>query len=278
MIRLLRYDLVCGFAANIKKIVMFVIVMILYNVIAYHEIMAFCKGTGIKPGMLDYFCYVLGGPKYIPENMLDIYEIPVMWLMVQIMIAYIIGYYAITDLHRYGQHILLRSESRIKWWISKIIWNVITVLSMYAIVFLMTFITGYISGAECKGKLTEEICVGVCKLSSVTQNEKLLYIELFIMPVIISVSISILQMTVALITYPIIGFVVSQSITFLSTIYTTKILLSNYAMLSHSRYTCFSNIVYSDGLIYGFIVMIISIFVGSIYFNHVDILPKNKDI
>lgn len=278
MLRLISYDMKCGFNSNIKKIIFFVVLIITYNFIGQHEISEFSSNYGIKPDILDYYCYVLGGPKFIPENMLKIYQIPVMWLMIQIMIAYVVGYYAITDLHRYGQHVLLRSSSRLKWLGSKIIWNMFTVILMYLIVFGITFLNGYISGAEFKWKLTEEICVGVCNLNFIPDSRNVVYIFLFVMPLIISLAISVLQMVIALITSPIIGFVVSQSITFLGTIYTTKAIISNYAMLSHSKYTCYSDIEYFEGIVIGFMVIVISILVGGVYFNHCDILPKNKDV
>lgn len=254
------------------------ILAIIYNIIGYHEINTFASNCKINPDIMDYYCYVLGGPRFIPKGMLEIYQIPVMWLMIQIIIAYIVGYYAVTDLNKYGQQVLLRSTSRLKWWVSKIIWNMITVMLMYAIIFAITFITGYLSGAERKWKLTNDISVGVCNLNFVPQKRNMVFIFLFLMPVIISLALSIFQMVIALVTSPIIGFIASQSITFLGTIYTTKVIISNYAMLSHSRYTCYSEIEFLDGIIIGLGLLVISVIVGSIYFSYCDILPKSKEV
>ena len=86
MLRLISYDMKCGFNSNIKKIIFFIVLIITYNFIGHNEISEFSSIYDIKPDILDYYCYILGGPKCIPENMLKLYRIPVMWLMIQIMI------------------------------------------------------------------------------------------------------------------------------------------------------------------------------------------------
>lgn len=111
MRRLMNYDLKLGISSNIKKLLLFVVLVTAYNIVGSHSIAGYAELNNLKPDVLDYFCYVLGGPRFIPEGMIEMYQIPVMWLMLQIMIAYTIGYYAVTDLHRYGQQVLLRSTS-----------------------------------------------------------------------------------------------------------------------------------------------------------------------
>lgn len=278
MVKLIKYDLRCGIAYNYKKILMFVLFIIVYNFIGGNAIIEYSRLNNIKPDVLDFFCYILGGPKFIPEGMLEIYEVPVMWLMIQIFIAYIVGYYAVTDLHKYGQHVLLRSVSRKKWWLSKIVWNAVTVIFMYAIVLCVTVVNAHISGAGFQWKLTDEIAIQLCSFYFVPKSTNVVLVFIFIMPVIVSLAISSIQMVIALISSPIIGFVVSQSITFLSTIYSTKWLISNYAMLSHSRYTCLSDIGYKEGIIVCFVVYLISVILGSIYFSYCNILPKSREI
>ncbi len=278
MRRLMNYDLKLGISSNIKKLLLFVVLVTAYNIVGSHSIAGYAELNNLKPDVLDYFCYVLGGPRFIPEGMIEMYQIPVMWLMLQIMIAYTIGYYAVTDLHRYGQQVLLRSTSRTKWWLSKVIWNLITVLIMYSIVFGITLLSAYVSGASFEWKLTDDIAMEVCNINMIPEDVSIILIFIFVMPVIVSVTLSIMQMVIALITSPIIGFIVTQSIAFLATIYTNKIFISNYAMLSHSKYTCFSNIDYHHGLIICGVLMIVSVTAGSIYFMHCNILPKSRAV
>ena len=273
--KLIIYDIKMGFKNNIIKLIGMVIVCL---IIVFIGRSAISKNYGGQATVLDYICFMVGGPKYIPENMLSMYVIPVLWLLIQVMIAYIVGYYAVTDLNTYGQQILIRSNSRTKWWISKCIWNISTVIFLYIIIYGITFIVAVISGAKMKMTLTQEIVTSVCNIDMLAGTDKEYIIILLCMPILISGSISIVQMVIALITSPIIGFIISQSIVFFSTIYSRKFLISNYAMLSHNKITCMSTISYKEGIGIGVMVLIVGIIGGGYYFYRCNILPKAQDI
>lgn len=278
MIKIIRYDLKAGFRTVYNKILMYIGVIVLINVIGSHSINQFAETGGLTPDVLDYICFVVGGPRYIPKGMIDMYQIPVLWLIIQVMIAYTVGYYAITDLNSYGQQVLLRSVSRRKWWISKIIWNMLTVIFMYVLLFLITIGTAFVSGAKWEWILTEPIAQNVCNITMLSGTNREIVMILMIMPVLVTAVLSLLQVTVALIVSPIIGFIVSQSIVFLATIYDLKWLISNYAMLSHNKLTCMSEIDCKEGILLCFIFYIIALMAGTGYFTHCNILPKNREV
>ncbi len=143
-----------------------------------------------------------GGPKHIPDKMYELYIIPVLWLLPQVLVAYIIGYYAMTDLDQYGSQILIRSGSRIKWWVSKCIWNGCTVICLYLITYAVTFVTAVMNGADIKWNLTPEVVMGACNITALNGTGRLYRLVLLVMPVITSVSLSIFQMMLALIFSP----------------------------------------------------------------------------
>lgn len=278
MVKLIKYDLKAGLMNVYNKFFVYIGLIVLINVVGSNSIHNISKTKNIKPDIMDYICFVVGGPKHIPKGMLEIYVIPVLWIIIQVMIAYIVGYYAITDLNRYGQQILLRSVSRVKWWVSKIIWNVLMVFMMYAFLYFATFTTACLSGVKCEWILTEDIVREACNIDMLNGNQREILVILMVMPVLVSMTLSVFQMTIALIFSPIIGFISSQSIVFLSTIYEFKWLISNYAMLSHNRITCSSNIDYKEGLIICLVVFVISLVVGMVYFSNCNILPKNQEV
>lgn len=279
MIKLLKYDFKIGFSSILYKLLVFIGLVILINIIGNQSILSVAELEEVKPDVLDYLCFIVGGPKHIPEGMLDLYVIPVLWLIIQVMIAYNIGYYAVTDLHKYGQQVLLRSDTRARWWISKVIWNAVTVLFMYGVLYGATLLTAYLSGAKWEWVLTESIAYRLCNISqdiSAYPNEVRLI--LLVMPVVVTLTLSVAQMTLALIFSPIIGFIGSQSIVFLATIYEFRWLISNYAMLTHNKIACGSNIVYKEGIIICVGVYVVSLMVGMLYFSNCNILPKNQEI
>jgi hypothetical protein len=192
------------------------------------------------------------------------------------LIAYIIGYYAMTDLDTYGKQILIRSGSRKKWWTSKCIWNGFNVIIMYFIIYAIAILSAIINNAKISNKLTYEIVSEACDIDMINGGINTNLIILFLMPVIMSLAMSMLQMTIALIFSPIIGFIVSQSIVFLSTIYEKKWLFTNYGMLSHNYVTCGSAIVYKEGIVICAGIYMVSAIVGFVYFSRSNILPKHN--
>ena len=276
--KLVLYDIRAGFRSNLVKLTAFTVLCVFICIMGVRAISGVAETQNLKPTIMDYICYMVGGPKHIPPAMLDIYVIPVLWLSLQVMIAYVAGYYAVTDLHTYGQQILIRSNSRLKWWLSKCIWNIVTVVFMYGIIYVTSFATAFFAGAEFKNRLTPEIGMSVCNINMVGGNTKEIAIILFLMPVFTSIALSMAQMTSALITSPIIGFIASQSIVFLSTIYEYKFLISNYAMLSHNKITCMSQIEYREGIVINLLVFGFAIVTGLLYFKRCNILPKNQEI
>ena len=275
--KLIIYDLKNGTRNNLAQIGIFMLIIIIINLLGARQITDFEHRCHLNATVLDYICFVAGGPKHIPDNMLSMYVIPVLWLLPQVMIAYIIGYYAMTDLDRYGLQVLIRSDSRIRWWISKCIWNSITVIGLYILLYGITILVACFNGAEKTFRLTPEIVMSLCNISNVNGSVIVHRWILLLMPILVSVSLSVFQMLFALIFSPIIGFIVSQSIVFLATIFEYKILFVNYGMLSHYRLTCGSPIILRDGLLICPLLYIGSVIAGTLFFNHYDILPKQGD-
>lgn len=80
----------------------------------------------------DCFAYIFRGmQEYIP-NQHQPFEVPVLFLLINILLAVLIGGYAAGELHGTGLNKLVRCQRRSDWWICKCIWNVISVLGYYA--------------------------------------------------------------------------------------------------------------------------------------------------
>ena len=275
-IKLIKYDIKMGSISNAVKIAIFEILCIGICLIG-RNVMSEYEGQNVGVSIGDYVCFVLGGPKHIINGDLTTYTIPVLWLIIQVMIAYISGYYTVRDLHTYGQQILDSVRTRSKWWISKCIWNVVMVISMYLMIYATIVLVALLSGAKTSMQLTTEIVMSACNINMRNGTFFEEMIILLVMPMVASIALSMLQTTVALMTSPIIGFIFSQSIVFLSTIFEYKFLISNYGMLSHNKVSCGSNIVYSEGVIICLAVFVISYMIGYLYFSRCNILSKGQE-
>lgn len=273
---IIRYDLITGFRNNFSKIIVFFVMITLINIIACTNIGDIESTYGIKATVTDYFCVIIGGPKYIFEGTLETYQIPVLWLLPQIMISYIVGYYAMTDIDKEGVQMLVRANTRRKWWISKCIWNGTMIIFLYLVMYGVTFVNALANEAEMKYDFTQEVINNLCEIYSVTGSKTEVILTLIFMPLLVSITLNMMQMTIALIFSPIVGFICSQSIVFLSTIITNKWLISNYGMLSHSKLTCMSDIVLKEGIIRCVVLYAIAVFVGNAYFRRYDVVVRGE--
>lgn len=184
----------------------------------------------------------------------------------------------VKDLHSYGQQILIRSNSRNKWWVSKCVWNIVTITSMYVILYGIIAIVAFLGGAKMTMRLTPDVVMQLCNINMLSGTHSEEMIILLLMPLIVSITISMMQITIAIIVSPIVGFVVSQSIVFLSTIFEYKWLISNYAMLSHNKISCGSKIVYRQGILICIGIYICSWIIGLMYFRRCNIFSKNQEM
>lgn len=274
---IIRYDIISGFRNNLGKIVVFFIMIVGISMINTGNIKEVESLYNINATIVDYFLVFMSGPKYISEGALDMYQIPVLWLLPQIMISYIAGYYAMTNIDKEGLQALVRANTRRKWWISKCIWNGTMVTFLYFLMYGVIIVNASINGADMRCAYNMEILNELCDIFYINGTNTEILLMLLFMPLLVSLTINILQMTIALIFSPIIGFIFSQSIVFLSTIITNKWLISNLGMLSHSKIVGVSDITIKTGIMICIGVYVLFVIVGYEYFKRYDVVVREVD-
>lgn len=274
---IIRYDIISGFRNNLGKIVVFFIMIVGISMINTGNIKEVESLYNINATIVDYFLVFMSGPKYISEGALDMYQIPVLWLLPQIMISYIAGYYAMTNIDKEGLQALVRANTRRKWWISKCIWNGTMVTFLYFLMYGVIIVNASINGADMRCAYNMEILNELCDIFYINGTNTEILLMLLFMPLLVSLTINILQMTIALIFSPIIGFIFSQSIVFLSTIITNKWLISNLGMLSRSKIVGVSDITIKTGIIICIGVYVLFVVVGYEYFKRYDVVVREVD-
>ena len=96
----------------------------------------------------DCFAYIFRGmQEYIP-NQHQPFEVPVLFLLINILLAVLIGGYAAGELHGTGLNKLVRCQRRSDWWICKCIWNVISVLGYYAALIVGAVTAAFIASVK----------------------------------------------------------------------------------------------------------------------------------
>lgn len=226
-----------------------------------------------RPGFFDYLIFMFKGMNvYIPSPNKP-FNIPVLWLLFNICLAFIVANYPFKDLDSFGLQILLRSRSRGYWWLSKCIWNILTVVLCYLIALFVILIF-----TACTGVFSHnpDVQIGLqvsqVAVSELTQND--LVLTAFVLPLITSISLSLLQMVISLISHkPALGFIAIVCLLTISAYYCSAFLSGNYLMILRSDLIIHNMGVSSqNGIIMATSISILSIVSGFAVFSKYDIL------
>lgn len=209
---------------------------------------------------------------YIPSPGTS-FEIPVVWLLINLYLAYIIGNYPIKDIHGYGQQILLRSRKRGQWWVGKCVWNILSVVVYYGLGWLTLAAATLLTGGRLSLQVTPELLGPILQIQQAPTARLILSAAL--LPVAYSVSLSCLQMMVMMMLKPIGGYVAATCVTAASAYFYTPFLIGNGSMLLRSDLVMENGISLTVSLVSCLAVGLFSLLTGYFYFRRSDILDKS---
>lgn len=226
----------------------------------------------------DIILYLFKGIKPFKLNANIKFELPVSYVLFNILLAFIIGDYPLKDLFGVGKNILIRCRNRSIWWFSKCIWCVAAVLLFYGIIYLMAFFITMLCG-EISFVPTEIICkkkIGIDLL----QGEKEVFVrELIIsavvLPVVTSMALSVLQLFLSILFSPVIGYIFVVAILVGSAFYNNQICIGNYFMVIRSDIIIEGGYNAIIGIILNLCIILFSMAVGYIIFRRKDIIKPN---
>jgi len=272
--KLLKYDISWGILDKWKKylvmlILSFIITLIFIKNCQTHYLN---KTIDAMPGFLDYLMNLFHGmKKYIPDGKTQ-FNIPVEWMAFHLLIAFSIGSYIMDDLEKCGINIIIRVRSRNKWIISKIIWNVLAVLSFYIIVYIGAMILALIKTGRLQLTLTQSVCSNILQFNNIDVGQAKCLFAIIILPILSSLAISQMQMFLSLIVKPIISFLIVASILILSAYSMTPYLIANLSMVQRSEVFMKDGIGILTAILVNIIIFTISIAGSIIYFNKKNII------
>ena len=157
-------------------------------------------------------------------------------------------------------------------------WCVITVIGFYAAVYLSAVLICMITGGSLTTALTPEIVQTVCGIpaavNDVPVDLQVLRHTVCWLPLVTSVGMALFQMMLALVISPVIAYIVNVALLTASAYYTVPFLQGNSFMML--RNACCVDGGVNTGLSIGIsvAVAVISIIIGKIYFDRMDILKK----
>ena len=272
-LRLLHNDLKYGTKSNwIKFAIAFLFTvtccMFLYKSVAIKIVSQKVKEL---PGLFDYIVYVLGGMKEYIQAKDKTFDVPFIWATFQLLVGFAVLTYPIRDLEGRGMAILVNSENRRNWWISKCIWTVIQVLCIYAIIWAGIIVSFIVIG-NYSFTLNQDICAEMIGISLKSTSGLILFA--IVLPVISSIMFALAQMSLSLIIGPMFSLTLVFAYQVISSYVMSAFLLGNYSMILRCDRFVKSGVNANIGIIAELCISAIFVIVGSIYFQKYDVLEK----
>ncbi len=270
-IKFFRYDLRCGILKSYYK---YIILLILVT-------LAFLEFRGAVTSFENYnfsfgdsLLFIYGGVKETQVGA-DTFLIPHLWLLNHLLILYFTLNFMRRDLEHFGQQTIYRSGSRYLWWCSKCLWQVVSVACFYlfsgAFLLVLTAVTS--------GNLSTQISDFMPFIMNIGEKAKEvldlnLQLEIMLMPMLMSIAVGLLQMTLCLFIKPIFSFIVSVVALISSAYYLNPFFVGNYAMAIRSEKLVSNGVDATVGVVFLVIIAVFSLLVGLLRFRKYDILAK----
>ena len=275
----LKYDFYNGIVFEWKKYGIFFcyIFFLCARFIAMHHRLTEWMDLEKNLSFGDFMTYILKGMRFYEPMQTDIYIPDFEWILIYVYIAFVVNSYPIKDLYGYGQMVLIRSQKRSFWWKSKCIWNVFNIGIFYMIIILNSLIFALISGANrIMPQQSIQMYYNQMDVSKLTNGQFIF--EVVVVPLMLTVALSLLQMVVSIVIHPVIGFVLSVSIYILSVYSSESWLMGNYLMLMRNRvFNSTSSINSYKGIICSIFLILVSLLTGYLRFRKLDIWTDNNE-
>lgn len=270
----LKEDLKRAFShAKYRYLIILLMIVALILIPAGISNMIYEKTTEFgKIGFFDYIFYMLSGVEPVIIEEIDELDIPIAWLAVQFFCSFLIFDYVYYDLKDVGRTVLIKSKSRFKWWLSKCICTCTMVISVYGILFLSSYIVTLCSGGDSK-ILHMELLRSICKLKGNYETPSVdMMIYLLVIPMVVSVSVSLFQMLVSQCVKPVLSMVVMLSVNILSIYSNSWLLWGNWSMVLRSDLCVADGLSGSTALLMACFIGIIGCIAGGIIFSRKDVI------
>lgn len=231
----------------------------------------------------DALVYCFRGMKEIKlsqDMVRNVFEIPVGYLLIGIMIALIIGGHVVKDIRGYGKNKIIRYQSRLIWWIKACAWNVLSVvkyyLSLHAGILSVCMIHYDLmdfSGKYSLFTIHESTAKAICSAyAEESIDTGMLLLMIIVLPFMTIMAVSLLQMMLEFILMPAVSFMLIIALYISSAFYMRWYMIGNYLMVYRMQPINANGITLGTGIAVAVTVAVISVFCGYLRFKDYDII------
>jgi len=226
------------------------------------------------PTTMDYLLYLFRGMRvYIPSPD-NPFQIPYMWLALNLYIAFTTASYPTNDLAGFGKHILIRSKTRTGWYLNKCAWATANVAVCYMMIFLAPLFFSILSGNVSSAASGESMAMYL-EADFGAADPAALLLSVIFLPLLTMLALSLLQVFLEFVLSPIFGFTIIACVWLASAYLYTPFLIGNFTMFLRSEFAMGEEgLGFTAGVIINLCIIIAAVVIGCRYFKTYDILEK----
>jgi len=222
----------------------------------------------------DFILFMFRGMNVFDGNAVELQDKLPQWFLVNIYLSIIIGYFPLKDLSESGIQVLIRTKSRVSWWLSKCLWVIYNVLIYYTIFIIVITVFSFFHGGLSL-ELSKELNLILSNLDISKFNFKGILVVGIILPLITSITFSLIQLLISLFTNSIISNMFIITVLTLTPFYCNSFFIGNYLMILRSNLNIGDSGV---SIVYGIVICVVlsiaTIFIGANKIKRYDILEK----
>ena len=287
---LLRYDLGPNMLKKpVKWIVMLLLALFFCGMFSLDAFHYFWQGYSLQENLRafsqhrlsigDMFAYMMGGILPVDmESLTDSFQFPIRWLLPHVLILYITLPYAVADISKQGLQILIRTGKKTYWWLSKCIWNMVTVatccLVYDGVICLFAILTGKSKDVILNAEFFEKEFNAVLLNQQISAEE--FVVAFLLMPMLVCMSMSLLQMLITLFIHPICAYCIVLGYYIVGAYYVSPVFISNYAMGTRNAVMGAYNFTSMTGVCLCGSVIFLCISLGMTRIRQMDFLQKES--
>lgn len=273
--KLLSHDLRCGL---LRPSYLLTVIVPLISTLSYWSLCGYAKKGG---SWLEFFFYLFRGQRYVPIDPLNPIQIPLPmdWLLAVGFCLFLNLHYFLYDLTLNGQQLMIRSGSRVRWFLSKCVWNLASCFLYFCILGVSGVIITCLVGGPLSLRADPYMIAGFLDLFSQPKLSVFQSIAAgFLLPFLSVAALSILEMTLSMIIKPILALILCTGLLVLSVLNNSGWILGTGAMTVRNQWVSQEGVSAAAvaAATVGTILMCISL--GAVFFHRMDILPSEADL
>lgn len=218
----------------------------------------------------DYLLHPFAGMKEYVYRPNQLFDIPALWLLVFLLFSYFTLSYPYRDLQNIGQTVMVSSESRVMWWLSKCLWVCVSVICFYIVAGLSTLLFVLLAGGD-TSLTVSQIMPSILDFGRMVKDGPWDFGILLIEYPIMTIAICLFQLLLSLLIKPLPSYIFTISMLFLSAYFKTPFLLGNYLMSARSSVYVTDGVSPEIGIVVALTIAALSVSFGALIIRRIDI-------